>query len=126
MAAADMGGGAERDQVIERGDARPAQVVQQAEQRRHGHGARAVGNQHQHAPAVQRQPGEPAADGLAQVVYAEDPVNRALPDDHGSPPCLALPANVARLAALLLTCSRRWSARRFAQAQLVSLYATIR
>ena len=63
---------AECNEIVERRHARPELALERLEHQRHRHGARAVGNKHQHAAAVDRQPRKPLARDASRIVRASD------------------------------------------------------
>ena len=66
--------GAQRDEEVERRDPAAEQLLEQPEQHRHRHRARAVGDDEQHALAVDRERGERVADDRPRLVVGEEAV----------------------------------------------------
>jgi hypothetical protein len=87
---------AERDQEVERRDPHPQLRLENVEEQGHRHGAGAVGDQHQHALAVERQLREPLARHLLHLVDRQEPDVDSAPDDgrgyrHVGLPVIGLP-----------------------------------
>ena len=80
---------AEGDQEVERGRARAQRLVEHVEEERHRHRARAVGDEHQHAPAVERQASREASRGaiaadLRSTARGSPGARRPTADDPGA------------------------------------------
>ena len=73
---------AERDEIVERCDARPELALDELEHHRHRHRPRAVGNDHEHAPPVDRQRGKAIARDGVQLFSAQIAFGDAVPDSH--------------------------------------------
>ena len=72
---------AERDEEVERGHARPELALERLEHQRHRHRPRAVGDEDEHAPAVERESRKSLAREARDLLGREVAVGEAAADD---------------------------------------------
>jgi len=72
--------GAECDEIVERRDARAELALERREHHRHRHRPRAVGDDDEHAPTIDRQRAKALAGNCIQLLAAEIALGHPFPD----------------------------------------------